>query len=88
MSNCDRVPLDQIGWQSSVRGIFDCNRLPTLQAVPTYGINASGMMPVLSITGNSNGSSNNMSIEASIQIEREDGKRYTRQMKDSELSIQ
>ena len=67
------------------------NRKQTMDCFSThssYGINASGMMPVLSITDNSNSSSNNMSIEASIQIEREDGKMYTRQMKDSELSIQ
>jgi hypothetical protein len=53
----------------------------------SYGINASGRMPVFTIADKS-GSSGAMRIEASVEIESGDGKRYTRQMMDSELSVQ
>jgi hypothetical protein len=54
----------------------------------SYGINASGKMPVFTISDNSGSSGKSMSIEASVEIEAGDGKKYTRQMSDSEFSVQ
>jgi hypothetical protein len=74
------------GWRSQYSRTVDRkHHVHCFGAHSSYGINASGRMPVFTINPSS---SKTLSIEASVEIESVDGKRHTRQIRDSELSVQ
>jgi hypothetical protein len=54
----------------------------------SYAVTATGMLPEVSISDMSSLKGKPLNIEASIEIEGEDGKEYSRQMQESELNIQ
>jgi len=75
------------GWRCEFTRMSDRRQMHCFSLHSSYGISASGRIPIFTIIDNSGGGRDSLTFEVLLEMETRDGKTYTKQMSDSELII-